>query len=217
VPALRGCPDRRSIRVFHERKFLTLPPSPFKIALRFILRFHPSLRSPPCRANDAILPDENGDAPLLPRLNRYRPVGSTDNVFFKTVKPVQGTEFSHLGGVACDTDSWEQAAMFQIEQAARKGAVRSYVRNERLDFAIPYERYGLPHVYEPDFLVKLADGITLVVEIKGREYEGNEEKKQAVARWMQAVNNWGKLGRWDFVYCRDPQKLCAMLEKRTLP
>jgi type III restriction enzyme len=160
----------------------------------------------------AILPDEGGDAPLLPRLNRYQPIGSTDNVFFKTVKPIWATEFSHLSAVACDTNSWEQAAMFQIEQAVRKGVAKSYARNDRLEFTIPYEHYGLPHVYEPDFLVKLANGTTLIVEIKGREPEGTKAKHQAALRWIEAVNNWGELGKWDFVVCRDPQKLGGVLE-----
>ena len=38
----------------------------------------------------AITPDdEQGETPLLPRLNRYKPIGSTESVHFKTVKPVQ--------------------------------------------------------------------------------------------------------------------------------
>lgn len=162
----------------------------------------------------AILPDEGGEAPLLPRLNRYQPIGSTDNVFFKTVKPIQATMYSHLNSVACDTGTWEQAAMFQIEQAVQNGVARTYARNDRLEFTIPYERYGLPHVYEPDFLVKLANGTTLVVEIKGREPEGTEAKHQAASRWVQAVNNWGELGKWDFVVCRDPQKLGVVLAEK---
>ena len=41
----------------------------------------------------AITPDDDkGEAPLLPRLNRYKPIGSTESVHFKTVKPVQVTE-----------------------------------------------------------------------------------------------------------------------------
>ena len=85
----------------------------------------------------AITPDESrGEPPLLPRLNRYRRVGSTGSVHFKTVKPVQATEASHLNYVACDTESWEQAAVFQLEKLAKEGLVRSYARNDRLEFNI---------------------------------------------------------------------------------
>lgn len=157
---------------------------------------------------DAILPDEEkGEAPLLPRLNRYKPMGSTGDVHFKTVKPVQATEASHINYVACDTASWEQAAVFQLEKMAKEEIVFCYARNERLEFNIPFELYGLTQVYEPDFIVKLAKGITVVLEIKGYDREDTEVKHQAAHRWVEAVNNWGKLGYWDFLVCREPQLL----------
>jgi type III restriction enzyme len=99
--------------------------------------------------------------------------------------------------------------MFQLEKLAQDGIVVCYARNDRFEFNIPYELYGNPHVYEPDFLVKLSNGLTLVVEIKGREHEADDAKHQAAKRWVSAVNNRGKLGRWDFLPCRDPQRLGA--------
>jgi type III restriction enzyme len=158
----------------------------------------------------AIVPDDTkGEAPLLPRLNRYQPAGTTAKVHFKTVKPVQTTHASHLNFVACDTESWEQAAMFQLESLASDGAIQCYARNDHLEFTIPYELFGQNHAYEPDFLVRMASGKTLIVEIKGRERPDTEAKHQAARRWVTAVNNWGRLGRWDFLPCRDPQQLAA--------
>ena len=29
----------------------------------------------------------------------------------------------------------------------------------------------------------------------------------AARRWVAAVNHWGTLGEWDFLVCRDPQRL----------
>jgi type III restriction enzyme len=156
----------------------------------------------------AIEPDDaRGETPLLPRLNRYRPTGSTANVRFKTAKPVQATMRSHLNFVACDTGTWEQAAMFQLEAAAARGEVLCYARNERLEFNIPYEFEGTGRVYEPDFLVRLADGTTLILEVKGQFREETEMKHQAADQWVRAVNHWGKLGRWEFAVCLDPQRL----------
>ncbi|MGB0218813.1 MAG: DEAD/DEAH box helicase [Sinimarinibacterium flocculans] len=164
---------------------------------------------------DAITPDDSrGETPILPRLNRYRPIGSTSGVHFKTVKPVQATAASHLNYVACDTNSWEQAAVFQLEAAAKKGTVICYARNDRLEFNIPYELYGQPHFYEPDFLVRLNSGLTLIVEIKGRSVGDTEAKHQAAQRWVAAVNRWGRLGRWDFLACYDPQKLGQSIHQR---
>ena len=162
----------------------------------------------------AIAPDdERGEAPLLPRLNRYRPVGSTESVHFKTVKPVQMTGASHLNFVACDTNSWEQAATFQLEKLAKKGVVFCYARNDRLEFNIPYELYGNPQVYEPDFIVRLCNSMNVVLEIKGKQYEDTDAKHEAAKRWVSAVNHWGKLGEWDFMVCWEPQRLAEEFAK----
>ena len=136
----------------------------------------------------AITPDKGkGEAPLLPRLNRYKPIGSTGNVRFKTVKPVQMTGASHLNFVACDTNSWEQAAMFQLEKLAQEGIVFCYAKNDRLEFNIPYELYGNPHVYEPDFIVRLRNSMNVVLEIKGKQHDDTDAKHQAAKRWVSAV------------------------------
>ena len=166
------------------------------------------------RLQDAIGPDDAQDEPpVLPRLNRYRPVGSTAGVHFKTVRPVQPTEASHLNYVACHTASWEQAAMFRIEQFAQGGLVECYARNYRLEFTIPYELYGEPRAYEPDFIVRLRDGLSLVLEIEGAPDPDADAKHQAARRWIHAVNNWGRLGEWDFLVCRDPQRLGQEIER----
>jgi type III restriction enzyme len=151
--------------------------------------------------------DEHGEAPMLPRTNRYKPIGSTASVHFKTVKPVQATQASHLNYVACDTNSWEQAATFQLEKLAKDGLVVCYARNDHLEFNIPYELYGLAQVYEPDFLVRLVYGTTLVLEVKGQSDVETEAKHQAARRWVSAVNHWGRLGKWDFLVCWEPQLL----------
>jgi type III restriction enzyme len=157
--------------------------------------------------------DDKGEAPLLPRLNRYKPIGSTKSVHFKTVKPVQATEASHLNFVACDTNSWEQAATFQLESLAKQGIVFCYARNDRLEFNIPYELYGNPQVYEPDFIVRLRNSVSVVLEVKGKSHEDTEAKHQAARRWVSAVNHWGNLGEWDFLVCWEPQRLPEGLAK----
>jgi type III restriction enzyme len=162
----------------------------------------------------AITPDDGkGEAPLLPRLNRYKPIGSTESVHFKTVKPVQMTGVSHLNFVACDTNSWEQAATFQLEKLAKKNIVFCYARNDHLEFNIPYELYGSPHAYEPDFIVRLHNAVNVVLEIKGKSHEDADAKHQAARRWVAAVNHWGTLGEWEFLVCREPQRLAEEFAK----
>ena len=52
-----------------------------------------------------------------------------------------------------------------------------------------------------------APALTVVLEIKGMLTEEDKAKHEAARRWVAAVNNWGKLGRWVFHVCRDPQML----------
>ena len=164
----------------------------------------------------AIEPDDaRGESALLPRLNRYRPIASTAAVRFKTVKPVQATRASHLNFVAADTDSWEQAAALQLEMLASEGLVVCYARNDHLELNVPYEFFGQPRVYEPDFLVRMRDGLQLLLEIKGQSMLETEAKHQAAKRWVSAVNHWGQLGRWHFEVCWEPQRLAQTLRALT--
>jgi type III restriction enzyme len=117
------------------------------------------------------------------------------------------TQSSHINAVAADTALWEQSAAFRLEQAVHQGIAKFYARNDQLGFFIPYEFMGGSHVYEPDFLIRLANDATVIVEIKGLEDEQDRAKHQAAQRWCTAVNNWGKLGKWVFHLNRDPQML----------
>ncbi|PIX44878.1 MAG: hypothetical protein COZ56_03410, partial [Armatimonadetes bacterium CG_4_8_14_3_um_filter_58_9] len=67
------------------------------------------------------------------------------------------------------------------------------------------------HYYEPDYLVRLRNGKMLVLEVKGEEDDQDRAKHQAAQRWVTAVNNWGRLGVWDFAVCRDAQRLPSLI------
>lgn len=82
-----------------------------------------------------------------------------------------------------------------------------YARNDHMGLAIPYEYMGIDHAYEPDFLVRLSNGVTVVLEIKGFEDDQTKAKHTAANRWVEAVNHWGQLGAWVFYVCRNPQLL----------
>lgn len=159
------------------------------------------------RLADQIMPDDaSGEAPLMPVLNRYKPIGTTAEVNFKTVQPCFMTQRSHINQVVADTATWESGAAFRIEQAEM-----IYARNDHLGLFIPYDYQGVDHNYEPDFLVRLAPGVTLVLEIKGYEDDEIKAKHGAAKRWVSAVNNWGQLGKWMFHVCRNPQMLAKEL------
>ena len=153
----------------------------------------------------AIEPDEDaGGPPLLPILNRYKPLGSTREVDFKTTRPCQETWKSHTNQVVADTGSWEQAAAFRMEQSPW---VQAYARNDQMGLLIPYDFGGHDHHFEPDFVVRLTDGRMLLVEVKGCEDDQERAKYAGARRWCSAVNHHGQLGAWRFHPCRDPQLL----------
>lgn len=166
----------------------------------------------------AIEPDDSqGEQRLLPILNRYLPIGSTAAVDFKTVRPCAASPHSHINQVVADTNSWEQAAVFRLEETCLQGLVACYARNDHLGLVIPYDYAGVGCGYEPDFLVKLAGGQMLLLEIKGYQDNKTQAKHAAARRWLDAVNNWGQLGRWDLHVCRDPQQLGQQLAYLTRP
>ncbi len=149
---------------------------------------------------------QGGEPPLLPILNAYQPVGSSAGVDFKTIRPCCATRKSQVNQVVLDTTTWESSAAFQLERT-----VQAYVKNDHLEFSIPYEFQGTRHAYLPDFLVKLAEDHFAIVEIKGHEDEQDRAKHEAARRWVSAVNNWNQMGRWHFIVCRDPQALGRQL------
>jgi type III restriction enzyme len=163
------------------------------------------------RLREAIYPDSTqGEPPLLPILDHYRPVQSTSVVDFGTARPTVPIKKSHLNAVVQDSP-WEAEAARLMDEC---DAVRCYARNDHLGLAVRYEYLGIDHDYEPDFLVCLVNETRLLLEIKG--FEGHEpektnQKHEAAKRWVQAVNNLGDFGRWEFHVCRDLDKLKSML------
>jgi type III restriction enzyme len=157
------------------------------------------------RLTDAIRPKgSDGKEQLLPVINRFRPWGSSDDVNFTTVRQCYPTQKSQVDQVVLDTQTWEQSVAHQIEAS---DAVSHYVRNDHLDFSIPYEFMGVSHGFFPDFIVKLANGVSLILEVKGLVDEKERTKFEAAKRWCRAVNNWGKMGTWAFHAAKDPDHL----------
>lgn len=78
------------------------------------------------------------ESPILPIIERYRPVGSSSEVSFRSFKECYGTSESHISHVVADSN-WEHSVMFQLEKLQ---AVNTYVKNDHLNFEIPYEFEG---------------------------------------------------------------------------
>jgi len=150
-----------------------------------------------------------GETPEVPRYESTRGPGSTAEVDFWTNREVRDVQRSHLNYVVADTKRWEQSAAYFIDTHK---AVRSFVKNSGLGFAIPYLHNGQMHDYMPDFIIQLnADTERyLILETKG--YDPLKELKDAAAkRWLNAVNADGKFGKWMFKMVDHPTDVSGIL------
>jgi type III restriction enzyme len=148
-----------------------------------------------------------GDKKLVPILRAFEPLGSTRYVAFDTTKSVYSTdpERCHLNYVTLDS-GWEAKLAEVIEHL---DGVVSYVKNQGLNFTIPYTYEGRAANYVPDYIVRVADGagdpLNLIIEVSG---EAKKEKVAKVATakdlWVPAVNNNGGFGRWSYLEVSDP-------------
>jgi type III restriction enzyme len=173
------------------------------------------LAQPKARAAEAVFdavvryPDTRQDH-VLPIYRRFDGHGSTDDVAFVTRKATIEATKSHVSHVVLDGpkgNTWEEIIALRLELHP---LVEAYVKNDHLDFTIPYVYEGRSLRYVPDFLARLApqpDGVTrtLIIEVSGgRKSPGPTAVKAATARdqWCAAVTNDGAFGRWDYVEIR---------------
>ena len=85
------------------------------------------------------------------------------------------------------------------------------MKNQGLGFAIPYLHAGGDHEYIPDFIVRLDNGVHLILETKGHD-ELEDVKAQAAERWVAAVNADGSYGEWRYALTHNMNEIPALLE-----
>jgi type III restriction enzyme len=142
-------------------------------------------------------------------LDPYNPRGSTAHVSFNTSKDLLWTtspEKCHINYVVCDSE-WE-AEFARVAEAHPR--VRAYVKNQGLQFEVPYRDGGIAKKYLPDFIVHVDDGngpddpLQVVVETKGyRGLDAQIKAETMKTQWVPGVNNLGTFGRWAFAEFTD--------------
>jgi type III restriction enzyme len=144
---------------------------------------------------------ESGQKRIKAILDAYNPKGSTRHVSFNTSKNTWKTaqDKCHVNYVVLDSD-WEAELARVLESHPN---VCSYVKNQGMQFEVPYRDGAMPRKYIPDFIVQVDDGrddpLNLVLETKGYR-GGNAQLKAETMRtlWVPGVNNLGSFGRWAF-------------------
>ena len=131
---------------------------------------------------------------VVPVYDTNRRVRSTaDMVTWFTTKPAVLTKKSQISHVVCDS-GWEDTESYALEKNAH---VLAYAKNDHLGFRILYTTEGgVVRNYYPDFLVRLDNGTTLVLEPKGQTNEDVEKKRKALEEWVRVVNDTDSFGRW---------------------
>ncbi len=141
---------------------------------------------------------------LMPVFDEESPIGSTGQMrAWYTTKPNMPTGKSHISHVVGDS-AWEQYAANVFE--ARNDVI-AYAKNDHLGFQIYYLWQGSRRRYIPDFIVRLANGKTLALEIKGTDSPQNKAKREALDEWVRAINAAGGFGQWSWDVAFDPAQV----------
>lgn len=109
-----------------------------------------------------------------------------------TSKPCTITTHSQISHCVFDS-SWEATESYLLEKNPH---VKAWAKNDHLGFEVIYIYDGVPHKFTPDFLIRLDNGKTLVLETKGQDSDQNKAKRKALAEWISAVNELGDFGEW---------------------
>lgn len=117
---------------------------------------------------------------------------TADMMTWFTSKPCFITQKSHISHCVYDS-TWEVAESYRLEKNPH---VTAWAKNDHLGFEIIYVFDGVVRKYFPDFLIRLDNGKTLVLEAKGQETRRDKEKRKALTEWIEAVNTNGEFGVW---------------------
>ena len=149
---------------------------------------------------------------LVPVFDQDRTMSSTGDMrVWYTGKPCVATEHSHINYCVCDSD-WEGKVAHALE---RSREVSSWVKNDHLDFEITYIHRGVVRRYIPDFLIRMASGNMLILEVKGDEQERDKSKFQFLEEWVLAVNMHSESRKWRCDMLKHPDHLNDILLKHS--
>jgi type III restriction enzyme len=155
------------------------------------------------------LSQENAER-LLIVLDQDHPIGRTGDMrTWYTAKPCEHTRKSHIN-VCVYESTWEASDAYVLDTHP---SVMAWAKNDHLGFEIYYLYRGVVHKYRPDYLARLVNGLTLIVETKGRDTDQDQTKWNYLNEWVEAVNADGRFGRWGWAVTRRPGELHDVLGK----
>jgi type III restriction enzyme len=149
---------------------------------------------------------------LEPVFDTERPIRSTGDMLpWYSGKACEHTKRSHIN--MCVYDSrWEANESLELD---RNQNVRAWVKNDHIGFEITYSFKGIIHKFRPDYLVRLTNGKTLILEIKGQDDQQQQTKREFLSEWVRAVNGHGGFGTWVSDVSRHPTDIHAILARHS--
>ena len=147
---------------------------------------------------------------ITPILDQNRKILSTALMpTWYSSKPCVITQKSQISHCVHDC-GWEATGCYILE---KNKDVVSWAKNDHLGFEIGYIFKGSYAKYRPDFLIRLSNGKTLVLEVKGEKRDNVEAKKKALEEWIDAINASGEYGVWCSDICYNPAELDNIIAK----
>ena len=147
---------------------------------------------------------------LVPIFDTERPIRATGDMLpWYTGKACEHVSHSHINMAVFDS-RWEASEAFQLD---RSPLVAAWVKNDHLGFEITYSFRGIIRKFRPDYLVRLANGKTLVLEVKGQDNQEQQTKREFLAEWVRAVNAHGGFGVWASDVSRNPTDIHEILQR----
>jgi type III restriction enzyme len=161
---------------------------------------------------DAIRPENAVARELV--LDREHPLRATGDMLpWYTAKPCAAAARSHVNFCVYDS-AWEAGEAYTLDHDPH---VEAWVKNDHLGFEVTYLFQGGVHKFRPDFLVRLANGSRLVLEVKGQDTQKDRAKRGYLAEWVEAVNEHGGFGRWAADVSLSPSDLPDILARHAAP
>ena len=148
---------------------------------------------------------------LEPVFDTERPIRSTGDMLpWYSGKACEHTKRSHIN--MCVYDSrWEANESLELD---RNQNVRAWVKNDHIGFEITYSFKGIIHKFRPDYLVRLTNGKTLILEVKGQDDQQQQTKREFLSEWVRAVNGHGGFGEWTADVSRHPKDVIEILTEQ---
>ena len=96
----------------------------------------------------------------------------------------------------------------------RSPHVAAWAKNDHLGFEITYSFKGVIRKFRPDYLVRLANGKMLILEVKGQDSQEQQTKREFLSEWVRAVNGHGGFGLWAADVSRYPSDIHEILQRQ---